>query len=62
MTSKIHDITGQRIGQLIYNAIYTELHLIGDSASHGEIGFKLYYVSDEDLIRLVKDYIKEIET
>ena len=46
---KIHDATGQRIGQLIVNAM------------EGIGADNLFYISDDQLIAAVKSYIRKME-
>ena len=51
--SKIHDATGQRIGQLIHNSLYDK----GLFETDEQVGSLLFYVSDEVLIEAVKEYL-----
>lgn len=57
-------LKGQRLGQVVYNAIHEAIAkqfiprgqvTISDDA----IFDKLYYISDEDLVKLINDYLKE---
>lgn len=47
-------LKGQRLGQVVYNAIFDSLSNEDESASA-----RLYYIEDEDLVKLINDYLKE---
>lgn len=55
-------LKGQRLGQVVYNAIATEHHDIGirQKEANEYVGNVLYYISDEDLTKLINDYLKEV--
>ena len=57
--SKIQEVTGMRIGQLIYKAItnHSGLGIFNDEG----VGDKLFDISDEDLIKIVQDYIESLK-
>jgi hypothetical protein len=44
-------LKGQRLGQVVYNALY--------DGSEQEIAGKLFWIEDEDLVKLINDYLKE---
>lgn len=52
-------LKGQRLGQVVYNAIANE-HIFREAFDRDEyVGGKLFYISDEDLVKLINDYLKE---
>jgi hypothetical protein len=61
MKSKIREVTGERIGQLIYNSIENELFSKNISTSPTivhDVADKLYFIEDDELIKIVQDYIR----
>lgn len=56
MKSRIKEATGERIGQLVYNAIRSTLGIEGDDTV---VASKLFYMEDDELIMLVQDYINK---
>lgn len=64
MKSKIQQVTGQRIGQLLWNALDGVNHEFNNRASTRDynVSYALRVLSDEDLIRIVKDYLAERKT
>lgn len=54
-------LKGQRLGQVVWNAIVADgpqdsLSIVEANVT---VGDKLYYISDEDLVKLINDYLKE---
>ena len=52
-------LKGQRLGQVVYNAIAYQHNFSGALGQHEYVGEKLFYISDEDLVKLINDYLKE---
>lgn len=57
-------LKGQRLGQVVWNAINTKLLEDGVARNieerNEDIADKLYFISDEDLTKLINDYLKEV--
>lgn len=53
-------LKGQRLGQVVYNALHG-MSACGDEPVECdiEVAQKLFYISDEDLVKLINDYLKE---
>jgi hypothetical protein len=64
MKSKIQQVTGERIGQLIANAIrkYEIKSRLDPESENAFIGAKLSFINDEYLIHIVKDYLARHKT
>lgn len=57
MKSKIQQVTGMRIGELLVEAILNNNKYL----SYEDVGVSLNYYEDENLIRIVKDYLSQEE-
>jgi hypothetical protein len=53
-------LKGQRLGQVVYNAIEDSITYTSLTDLKQEIASTLFYISDEDLTKLINDYLKEI--
>jgi hypothetical protein len=49
--------SGERLGQLVYNSISERYFTTNDS----EIGNKLFYIENDELVKLVDDYVKTLK-
>lgn len=60
MSNRHPKLKGLRLGQVVYNAIAHGGGIIYDYyEAKAVVAETLYYIEDEDLVKLINDYLKE---
>jgi hypothetical protein len=52
-------LKGQRLGQVVWNALIKDCDNRPTTIDE-YVGERLFYISDEDLTKLINDYLKEV--